>query len=272
MKREINLLRMKSLKLFLCLLVFASMAAAQQKTIVPIATEHYLLGGVKDGKWLTAETVEPVLGKKTEMSVVGLKGATKNSVIMNNTGEEYGACPENKLIKIESKIKPDFVVGANASWNIVPRVPKLIAKTDKNYQKIAADFLRTKGIAKSKIVLNQVIEIDLEGDGSKEVIITGNFYKKGLMEDQTIGDYSFALLRKTVGGKAKNILIDGEFFTKRGAYDPPNERKILAVADLNGDGRMEIVLDTSYYEGSWKQVFEVSGTKLTKVLEASCLV
>jgi hypothetical protein len=41
---------------------------------------------------------------------------------------------------------------------------------------------------------------------------------------------------------------------------------------LNGDGRMEIVLDTHYYEGHWKQVFEIEGTKLTKVLEASCLV
>jgi hypothetical protein len=133
--------------------------------------------------------------------------------------------------------------------------------------------LRTKGIAKTKLNLNQIIQVDLEGDGQREVLITGNFYKRGIMEAQTVGDYSFALLRrKTVKGKVRNILIGGEFFTKRGYYDPPNERKILAVADLNGDGRMEIVLDTFYYEGNWKQVFEIKGTKLSKVLEVSCLI
>jgi hypothetical protein len=118
----------------------------------------------------------------------------------------------------------------------------------------------------------QIVRIDLEGDGTAEVLLTGSFYKKGVMEAQTPGDYSFALLRKIVDGKARNILIEGEFFTKRDYYDPPNERRILAVADLNGDGRMEIVLDTFYYEGNWKRVLEIDGTKLTKVLEVSCLV
>ena len=263
----------KNLKLLICLAILAAIVPAQQQqAIVPIATENYLLGGAKNGKWLTAETVAPTLGKKTEMFLVGLKGVSKTGAILNNTGEEYGACPENKLMKLEPEIESGFAVGANAGWNLVPRTPKLINSADKNYQKIGGNFLRTKGIAKSKIRLDQIIQIDIEGDASKETIITGNFYKKGLMEDQTVGDYSFAILRKRVGGKEKNILIDGEFFTKRGAYDPPNERKILAVADLNGDGRMEIVLDTSYYEGSWKQIFEVDGTKVSKVLEASCLV
>ncbi len=79
-------------------------------------------------------------------------------------------------------------------------------------------------------------------------------------------------MRKIVKGKAQNILIEGDFFTKRGEYDPPNEREIAAIADLNGDGKMEIVLHSFYYEGSWNQVFEMKGGKLTKVLEVSCLV
>ena len=47
------------------------------------------------------------------------------------------------------------------------------------------------------------------------------------------------------------------------------DRSLGFYRDLLG---MEIVLDTHYYEGTWKQVFEVDGTKLSKVLEASCLV
>jgi hypothetical protein len=263
---------MRILKSFLCLLIFASIIPAQQEAIVPIASDYYLLGGSKDGKWVTAEIVAPTTEKRTKMIRVSLKGIEKGDAILNNTGEDSGACPENKMMRLEPETQSGFAVGANAKWNLVPRTPKLVRVTDKNYRKIAAEFLRTKGIAKTKIKLSQIIQVDLEGDGQTEVLITGNFYKKGIMETQTAGDYSFALLRKVVKGRVRNILIEGDFITRRGYYDPPNEREILAVADLNGDGRMEIVLDTFYYEGNWKQVFEIKGTKLSKVLEVSCLV
>jgi hypothetical protein len=263
---------MRVLKIFLSLLILSSIAAAQKETVVPMASGYYLLGGSQNGKWLMAEAVAPTIPKRTAMVFVNLRGAIKGGAILNNTGEDNGACPENKLMRLEPETESGFAVGANAGWNLVPRIPKLIAVTDKTYRKIAADFLRTKGIARTKINLRQIVQIDLEGDGRAEVLITGNFYKKGNMEAQTPGDYSFALLRKTVNGKVRNILIEGEFFTRRDYYDPPNTREILAVADLNGDGRMEIVLDTHYYEGSWKQVLEIEGAKLTKVLEASCLV
>ncbi len=259
-------------KSFLCLLIFVSISPAQE-TVVPIATTYYLLGGSKDGKWLTAETVAPLIKKETKMVLIDVKGIVKGGGILTDSGEEYGACGENKAVRLEPEIRSGIVaVGDNAKWNLVPRIPKLIAVTDKSYVKIAADFLKTKGIARTKIKLSQIVQIDLEGDGKYEIIIAGNYYKKGMGEEQNAGDYSFALLRKTVNGKPQNILLGGDFFTKRGEYDPPNEREIAAIADLNGDGKMEIVLETFYYEGSWQQVFETSGGKISKVLEVSCLV
>ena len=47
---------------------------------------------------------------------------------------------------------------------------------------------------------------------------------------------------------------------------------IYALADLSGDGKMEIVPETSYYEGNWKQVFEMKNGKPLKVLETECYV
>ena len=257
---------------FLCLLIFNSTVPAQQESVVTIATTYYLLGGSKNGKWLTAETVAPLIKKETKMVLIDVKGIIKGGGILTDSGEEYGACGENKAVRLEPEIKSGIAVGDNAKWNLVPRIPKLIAVTDKSYVKIAADFLKTKGIARTKIKLSQIVQIDLEGDGKYEIIIAGNYYKKGMGEEQNAGDYSFALLRKTVNGKPQNILLGGDFFTKRGEYDPPNEREITAIADLNGDGKMEIVLKTFYYEGSWQQVFETSGGKISKVLEVSCLV
>jgi len=254
-------------------LIFVSIFPAQEENVVPIATTYYLLGGSKNGKWVTAETFAPLIKKETKMVLIDVKGIVKTGGILTDSGEEYGACPENKAVRMEPELESGIALGDTAKWNLVPRLPKSIAVTDKSYAKIAADFLKTKGIAKTTLKLDQILRVDLEGDGRDEVVITGNFYKKGMTEMQSAGDYSFALLRKIVKGKPQNILIEGDFFTKRGTDEPPpNAREILAVADLNGDGRMEIVLHTAYYEGTWEAVYEIEGDKLSKKLEVSCIV
>ena len=268
---------MRILKSFLCLLIFISIVPAQEEIVVPIATTYYLLGGSKNGKWLTAETIAPLIKKETKMVLIDVKGIVKGGGILTDMGEDYGGCGQNKAVRLEPEIRSGIVaLGDNAKWNPVPRVPKSIRVTDKSYAKIAADFLKTKGIVKTKIKLSQIVQIDLEGDGQNEIVITGNFYKKGMGEIQNAGDYSFTLLRKTVNGKPQNILLGGDFFTAKlvrsGDFDPPSEREITAIADLNGDGKMEFVLSVSGYEYNSNTIFEMKNGKPVKVLEAECYV
>ena len=45
---------------------------------------------------------------------------------------------------------------------------------------------------------------------------------------------------------------------------------MVAVLDLNGDGRMEIVTYGRYYEGDWFDVFDLEGLAAKKVLTAGC--
>jgi hypothetical protein len=45
---------------------------------------------------------------------------------------------------------------------------------------------------------------------------------------------------------------------------------ISAIADLNGDGRLEIAMYSAYYEGSSSDIFDLNGTKLTAVLGCGC--
>jgi hypothetical protein len=241
-----------------------------QPAVVPIVKDKMLMGGAQNGKWLTAQQILPQLKNETEFILIGLKGVEEGGLTLGKKGEESGVCPQNAVIDLELEIESGIALGSNATWNPAPRLPKNIALTNPTYQKIVADFLQTKGISKTRIKITQAFRVDLDGDAAEEVLIAANYYKRGVGEQQSAGDYSFALLRKIIGGKPQNVLIDGEFFTRQGEYDPPNLREISPIADLNGDGKMEIVLDVSYYEGRWTEVYELRQNKLAKVLEIEC--
>lgn len=272
---------MQNLMSFLLIgILFVSVISAQN-TVVPIVIREDLIGGTQNGKWLTAEQTEQQMNDKTEYKAINFNEISLGVFV--GTKADRGVC-ENARITFErlyASVEEDddkspLMLGTFADWDPLPRFSKKLIPSNKANQKIVADFLKTKGINKAKIEITQIFQIDLEGDGKKEIIIAANYYKKGESEEQNVGDYSFVLLRKIVNGKMKNILIDGEFFTAKliqsGDFNPPNRREITAIADLNGDGKMEIVVSNFGYEAHSHAILEIKNEKLIKVLESECSV
>lgn len=267
----------KILTVFLFGMIFVSTISAQN-SVVPIVYDETLLGGAQNGKWITAEQTEAQLSDRTEFNIVNFYGIIKIDPYFGTKGKRV-FCENPIIIMDESERNPlgspYFALGANAKWNLVPRIPKAISLKDKTYTKLVANILKTKGLAKTKVEITQAFRVDLEGDGNDEIIIEGNNSRLGSSQRQNVGDYSFILLRKSVKGKPHNILIEGEFFTskliKSGNFDPPAYREIVSIADLNGDGSMEFVLNVIYHEGSRHTIFEMQNGKSVKVLELVCL-
>jgi hypothetical protein len=255
------------------ILLFVSTVSAQTK-IVPIADMRYsvLLGGVENGKWVKPEKVIPTLKDQTEFVIAGLKGVEEGGVTVGKkqdiTGEVCDA--DYQTFEFDLKSETGVAIGSNAKWNPAPRIPQEISAESKEYQTIVKEFLKTNKITKSPVKIKQAFRVDLDGDGTDEVLISATNYKKGIIESQTVGDYSFVLLRKIVNKKVQNILVWGEFITKKEELPPPNVYEITGIADLNGDGKMEIVADSAYYEGASQTVFEIQGNKPVAVLEVGC--
>ena len=175
----------------------------------------------------------------------------------------------------DNSLKPILAISSSAKWNPLPRTVQKIASTNKTYQKIALDFLKTKGINVRSVKLERVFSIDLEGDGSDEIFLEATNYKnkKGeISSTARAGNYSFVLMRKIVGGKPKNFMIEGEFHPRKPEIeDYISEFDLSAVADLNGDGKMELILDGSYsYGGVSTGIYESDKTNLNEVLFAEC--
>ncbi len=255
-----------------------------QDEIVLITHNNYLVGGTRNGKWLKEAEVLTNIQKPTKFIGFDSFINPKPSEIYGTLGElgcggsffyfsETAKIPEN--IFGDGTLKPVLAIGANAKWNPLSRVPKKLDRTNKTYQKIALDFLRTKEIVAKSIKLESAFSIDLEGDGTDEIFIEATNYKDKNGEiggTARAGNYSFVLMRKIAMGNPKNFLIEGEFHPKKPKIeDYISEFDLSAFADLNGDGKIEVILHNLYsYGGESTEIYELEKSTLKNVLSVEC--
>ena len=255
-----------------CLLMSLSSAYAQSK-IIPIVEMNSgaLLGGVENGKWFDAKTTVKSLPNENLYKTYQLNSGL-GEVKYSKPKDEGVPCEGYYSVNDVTSDKYGVAIGDNATWNAAPRMLKTVDLNDAVYKKAVADVLRTKGIVSRDIKLKQAFRVDLEGDGQEEVLIEATSYSGFMKPSANKGDYSFVLLRKIVGGKVQNIIVSGDFVTKNIKFGAPSKFQLSAIADLNGDGKMEIIIYGSYYEGMWVETYEMRGSKpiIVKTLEAGC--
>lgn len=85
--------------------------------------------------------------------------------------------------------------------------------------------------------LTQVSTADLDGDGADETLFAGTFRAEG---EEPSADRWSGLLARSGAAPATVVVLAG---------DPLEDHEVLAVLDLEGDGRDEVFVLSSYYEG-----------------------
>ncbi len=258
------------LRFTLCSLALAVCVHAETFPIV--AVEHgFLLGAGGSGKWVQMEDAAKTVHGGEQYHLYTL--TERLGVVKGGKPHAFEEpCPDQQVVNLTPKPKSGTIAVAG-SWNALPRIPKVQDPTQPVYQKAVADFLVSKGIHSPKVKITKIVRIDLDGDGQEEVLIsaTNYFTKDGSVPPSTVaGSYSCVLLRRMVGDKVETVLVDGEFYPKAAERSAPNSYEISAVLDLDGDGKMEVILDTGYYEGGGTAVYSLTGKKPRQVLTVGC--
>ena len=250
-----------------------SLPAAAQSGVVPIIEVKTggLLGGVENGKYLDAKTAFGKISGELSYSLYGLTGKKGELTATIEPPPTDDPCDETYFLETRLEEQTGVGIGAGRKWNPVPRMPRAINLKDKTYLNIVSAILRKQGLPRAKPVIEQAVKIDLDGDGTDEVILTASSYGGKIAPSAKAGDYSFMLVRKIVNGKVKNIMIAEEYIKKNIQFGAPSRFEISAIADLNGDGKMEIVQYGEYYEGSGAGVYEITDKAVEiKELETAC--
>jgi hypothetical protein len=274
---------MKNIGILICLLVFCSIIPAQTR-VVPLmdAGGLVVLGGVRNGKFVApAETIKTMkVGDRfTYFGIYTQNVAGKKLTQVDKTGEH---CSDTATVEVEDSTEAGVLIGSNADWDAMIRTHEILFNgfghtwgelkfwNNAVYNKVVTDFLQTRGIAKPVARITQAFRADLDGDNTDEVILVGNKYNPEAADGPKLGDYSFVLVRKTVGGSVKNILVGGAISPKDFPDGSLSLLHVTAINDLNGDGKLEIVVQGYEYEGMSNAVYQFDGTSFTKVLGVYC--
>ena len=239
----------------------------------------FLFGAISNGKWIKADETAKLIGDETTYRVYGLTQALGDAKGGKPTSEGE-PCDETLTVSLSPETEKG-VIAIAAPWNALPRKPQVTDPTQKAYVEAVRDFLKTKGIEQPEVKIDNILRVDLDGDGEEEVLISAtNYFRK----DESVpmrspaASYSMVLLRRVVAGQVETHLIVGEFYPKaypkakqeEGSFDAPNAYKVIATLDLDGDGKMEVVIHSHYYEGGETTIYRCDPKKAEALLSVAC--
>jgi len=208
----------------------------------------YLVGGVIDGKWGDATAISAHITGIQPCKIYSLDSQTVRTIPLKISDSETGGA-----IYISEKVQA-MTVGVVAEWNPWPRFPKVLAAGRNTiYRDEVKKLLKQRSIITGDIALTQVIRVDLDGDGVDEVLLTATTSRDGYLTDG-VGvrskDFSLAVVRKVEHGKVVNHLLKCVFAPNIKHFDfidiMPCTYTIIGVLDIDGDGKMEILLREQY--------------------------
>lgn len=253
-------------------LVFALCRSAIAETFPIIDVRYgYLIGAIESGKWLEPTDATNSVKPGTKLPVYGVTGEV-GTVAVLKVDTQNEPCPDRPVVKLRPPKMTKGAVAFSANWNPLPRKPQSIDPKQKQYVDLVREFLREHGLHDPAVHISQILRVDLDGDGQDEVLISATHYKGGdkIPDESTANTYSFVMLERVVEGKIRTRLVDGEFYPEAKADSAPNKFEIGAVLDLNGDGKIDIVVRSAYYEGDAISVYECQLSGCMKVLSVGC--
>lgn len=251
-----------------------------------------LIGGSSDAGWLflgawqqdrwqpssdpSGNPIRPGIEAGTSFVVSNLSGETQVTL-----GENTEACFDGRVgpaidVEITPPEPPGFGYSAVAvlqkPWELKPRPVAVSSTAPEAYRALGEAAFEDEAVDASQGAVEQLVVTDLDGDGDDEALVSFEFVQPSIVGAP--GDLAALLVIDATTREADTVLLsavpddagDGD----DGSFELIERYRVLDVADLNGDGRMEVLVHAWYYEGAAVIVYTYDDGELTEVLAAGC--
>jgi hypothetical protein len=231
----------------------------------------FLLGGTQNGRWLDPDaTAQLLAGNERYRLYSGVTnlGEARGS---RPVTESAGLCSGRHVITLQPSPQVQPAIAIGGSWDPLPRQPEVLSLDSLVYRAAMADWLRTQGIDQPDVRLTSVQRIDLEGDGVDEVLVSATRLKDGgHTPPVAAGDYSVVVIRKLVAGTVVTLPLVGQYYRQAQELAYPSTHTIGTVLDVNGDGTQEIVVHSTFWEGTATTIYAVHDSMVQHVGSVGC--
>ena len=250
-----------------------------------------LVGGADDAGWLflgawqqdrwqeatdpSGNPIRPGIDAGSPFIISNLSGETA-AVLGGNTE----ACFDGRVgptidVEVAPPDPPGFGYNAVAvlqqPWPLKPRAVASIGTAPDAYRTLGEAAFAGEGVDATRGDIEQLVVADLDGDGDGEALASFEFVQPSAGPGAP-GDLAALLVVDVSTRAADTVLLSAieEVPDEELSVGVIERYRILDVADLNGDGSMEVLVHAWYYEGAAVIVYTYDGTELTEVLATGC--
>lgn len=154
-------------------------------------------------------------------------------------------------------------VAISAPWELAPR-PVVEGEASSDLEAIAVSLLEERAYPTDSAQIVQVVEADLDGDGVVETFVVAEDTELG---NQGSDVYSI-LFATSPEWDAPRVVEELVISPEEVGF--PASFRVGAVADLSGDGLMEVVMSGVAWENSWVTVYEMTEDGFESRIGAGC--
>jgi peptidoglycan hydrolase-like protein with peptidoglycan-binding domain len=247
-------------------------SASGNRSLIPIidADTNWLIGATEQGRWIDAPTAGPLIGTQQYQFLTTMgDSSTATGTIMRSDLRDI--CPNLFTVELQPQIdrQNTIGIGSGATHALQPQPIAQLDLTSADYDNAITDALNVVGLSNPTIGLVQGFQTDIDGDGTQEVVLTAEHRADGtdhVTPSAKAGDYSAVMIVKN--GKATLVAYDIQ--TKDVEFGAPLEFRVVGVADLNGDSRMDLVVRSSYYEGTTIIIYDLLPEGSREAISTGC--
>ncbi len=136
-------------------------------------------------------------------------------------------------------------------WNMMPRIPVNQNLMNEKYQELVGSILSENGIVNDlKINIIQNLKVDIEGDGTDEVVIVAeNIDPK--VSNFSNEAYSIVFIRKIIDDEVETIFLAKDVIgTDESDFEQVSvSRRVIGVIDSDGNGELELLIESVSMDG-----------------------
>jgi hypothetical protein len=243
--------------------------------VAVVAGPGYVVGWWNGAAWQRGDpTTVPPVADGTDVQVLRVGAAPTSAVASPVELDICGWALDVQPPPGGSFPDADPVVVA-AARPLLPRPSAVVEPTPEDVA-AAAEVLARRGLPVDAPRVKRVVVADIDGDRVDErIVVAEDGYgtdAAALAPSAPAGSYSLVMMRTQLDGSSRDAILFASVHPVEQEGVLAEIADVAAVADLNDDGRMEVVVWSAYYEGSGMTVFEYQGDDLgpVPVLAGGC--